>query len=370
MKIICFLLLFIPVSLTAQSWWEPDTIIVSLIDSSLQRHVYQRNDKSLPTTHLIQKQINNSWEDDCKTTYTYTDFDSILLKITQSYQNNQLSDSLKLENKYDERNLLIESLMKYFEDGQWMNGYLVTYTYDENKNIIKLLDKQWKDNQWKDMGQIIRSYDSNNNEKTFSLQYAFNGEDLVYFQRKTFDYDSTNNLIKEKIIIGQSEGLKMTEYVYYHYNEDNRLIFQTSQFIGKSKDTLSVLSSIEDSLINLQHIIYTYDKNGNLIVKLTQSWEHNQWKNKEENIYTYDENNNLLSSLTQFWRNHERQNKEQYSYVYDENNNTIAFYLQYWTKKQIAFDKIEHTIYYNNGKNYLSFIDAYKITISYKNYTK
>ncbi len=82
--------------------------------------------------------------------------------------------------------------------------------------------------------------------------------------------------------------------------------------------------------MNTSQGIYTYNSNGNRLIWLTQNWEVNSWVDVRKTTYAYDTNGNALSYLEQEWANGEWENTWFVTDTFDMNNNFLSELVQFW----------------------------------------
>ncbi len=93
--------------------------------------------------------------------------------------------------------------------------------------------------------------------------------------------------------------------------------------------------------MNYLQLTYTYDVNGIIQKLLVQNW-NNGWENTNLQSYFYDLNGNIVSFLDQSWdiSNNTWGNHYKHTYTYDTHNNRLTFLFEEWL----------NGVYVNNGR--------------------
>lgn len=101
---------------------------------------------------------------------------------------------------------------------------------------------------------------------------------------------------------------------------------------------------------------YDFDKNGNMVLSLTQDYNYNQWQNIWKGKYTYDTNDNMTSIIYFDWNNSTLQWQEGYKeeFFYNSIGNVSSYYGYDWESltNQWSNDK-KNEVNFNNSGNHI-----------------
>jgi hypothetical protein len=178
------------------------------------------------------------------------------------------------------------------------------YKYDELGNITENTELQTIN---KDTLRITKNKFTGRNIEKMEF-YEFTQKKKSLTQKTIYEYDSSNNLIKEIRYVGsQMNSIKdtspITYFYFYSYDKSNNLVEKVA------KDEKGNVSSI---------YTYKYDSKNNKIEDRCQI-NHNSASGYE--TYIYDEKNNLIE-FSKYNIDNELLYKDEYRF--DKNNNLLA----------------------------------------------
>ena len=346
MKAFCFLLLFIPVSLTAQSFWVADTLIITYNEDNYysqenvkeRRWIYEHNEKGKPTKVICQEMraedtiLQNKW----KRNYFYDEKDSLALITFYDWKDSSFIIKNQLIPIWDKKRT--EVLEKRMDDTILYQYEKNIYTYNRKGEFKNVLVFGYRDTLWKKKQKRSYSYFFNKKRVT-SRDFLNKGEKKVVC---IYTYNR-HKLIKKRI-------LKIYTYHNFYYVDDsgNRYRYYRPRSVEKYKTTWKYnnnnLVSIVEGRDNKE--IYNYDTNNNVVEKIIQYGNDTLC---QKYTYQYDSENNLISTLEQKGKNLEWENLSYIVYKY-ENNNVVFGESKKWENNQWVDGNGGIRPIYNNGE--------------------
>jgi len=332
MKIICFLLLFIPVSLIAQSFWVADTVALTYAKEKYfpkkikeKRWMFEYNEKGKTTKTIYQEMgaedtiLRNKWEQ----TFSYDEKDSLAIQTVYNWKDTHFIPLIQLT--YDWNTKSTEKLYQCWKDSTWKDDNKTIYTYNRKGKLKNKLVFSHRDILWEKSQETSYSYFLNRKKGT-----------IRFFFDKRRKYDrliSTYNkhrLIKKEIT---------KKYSYYDH---------VARSVNKSKKTWKYNKNNLISLTKETYYkkVYNYDTNNNLIEIIIHS--------KLDTLcgkytYQYDGENNRISALVQKGKNLEWENSQCFIYKY-ANNNAVFGECKIWENNQWVDGNRKMEIFHNNGE--------------------
>jgi len=324
MKAFCFLLLFIPVSLTAQSFWVQDTVVITRIHQATEiKWIYKYNEKGKITETIYQEMgtKDSILQSKSKKIFSYNEKDSLVLETMCYWRDTHFVPSFQVIYIWNTK--LTEELYQYWKDSTWIDRQKTIYTYNRKGKLKnKLVLDIYGDTLYEKKYEKCYSYSFNKERVTF--RSSFKREKYIWF---IHTYNK-QNLIKKDITKKYSSSysarrdkLKKT----WKYNKNN-LISRKKDFNKKE--------------------FYNYDMNNNLVEKTIQYKGDTLYY---KYTYQYDSENNRISTLVQKGKNLEWENSSCIIYKY-ENNNAVFGEWKVWRNNQWVDGDRDMEIFYDNGK--------------------
>ena len=159
---------------------------------------------------------------------------------------------------YDEYDSYLTEKLTTIEDvvGHWINYARETYEYEFDENPVEILTERWdgyEDGEWV-------------NDQLTTLTYI--------------DVDMTSK-VKEKMV-KEWQGGNWVNLHWYFYDYDPIVTIIIKDWIGSQWEN---------------HLLYTFEENGDEMTVLVQYWQGGCWQNMEMHTYHYD-SNHFLKEIT------------------------------------------------------------------------
>ena len=270
---------------------------------SLYRELYKYNDKQqLLESHYYNKDTLTE-----TTIYSYNNKGKLIKKL--DYLKGKLRSEYKLE--YDERDNLIKKDY-YFTQFSISQKSITKYQYDEQNRLILatanidgdeniLIKNIYKDN------LPIEIYEKNRSGDEIHIFYHYKENQLIEEEKSTrFFNGHYYSTTKEKIQYDEKCRIKkFYDYeekeiarTYTHYYDDKDRIIKTELLYSNNKkeywtNSYDMANNLTKTIYNNKEAdkdIYRYDKNNNLLSKITYKGN----KEIEKTLYTYDSYKNLI----------------------------------------------------------------------------
>jgi hypothetical protein len=100
---------------------------------------------------------------------------------------------------------------------------------------------------------------------------------------------------------------------------------------------------------------YTYDSKGNMLTRIYEKWQSEQWIKCERDTYTYDSKGNNLTDLYEKWENEQWVNYDRYTYISDPYGNIFYNSKEKWIDGQ-WLNYIRYTLTFDSTKNQVNTI--------------
>ena len=234
----------------------------------------------------------------------------------------------------------------------WENDRRTVYTFVPLQ-IIAFEHQSWVDGEWGHTGYDFRyssEYDENGNTKVTLFQsWGEAAEEWLDNSSNTYTYDPTTNLLQERIYERSPIGTGTLEYtdryLFQDYDEDGKDLLSTNE----RWNTTDQVWEDHSRTTNI------YDDNGNLIEKVIEAWNADDWVNAERSTNTWI-NGHLSSYVWQNWSasTNDWVNIIQALYELDEDGNRIKATYQEWINDDWVNDFMVTSDYDENGNLLLS----------------
>lgn len=223
-------------------------------------------------THIFHSQWevkSSQWINSSKRDYSYNADDQLINEVFYLWDinNKQWTNYYKMDQSFDhDGNVVFFASYNYSQNtGQWKGSEKRDYVFDEN-NLLSLVKSKWNENtaDWINSEKLERKYDSSFN-KTLETTYLWNEPEQRWGNYEKWEY-----------YIGPNN--KITGIKAFGVDANN-------QWIALIKEE------------------YSYDENGNTILKLRLRWdtETNQWMNEWKFEMDYNSNNQLITQACYEW---------------------------------------------------------------------
>ena len=252
-------------------------------------------------------------------------------------------DSNRVINSYDVNYNLINNLNQSYIGGVWENVNQVNYTYDLSNNLLTTIYQNWDGNLWVNNSQYLATYDGNNNNLIW-LSQSWSGSAWENSDQYINSYDANNRDTSVLYQIWDGTAWVNDNYETYSYNLNGLVdIWKNYGYSGSD-------------LILIQHDLFTYDANNNLIYELGQ-WVNGDgtYTNFTQNTYEYDVNNNQIHTYGEAIWNYSQDSTwaPYYDYTFTYNADNIketAVFFYYFTGTTTG-DSIHYYIHSTAGLN-------------------
>ena len=146
------------------------------------------------------------------------------------------------------------------------------------------------------------------------------------------------------------------EKIVYSYDKDHNLL-----------TTLGKMWVI-DQWANSTVITNTFDANGNMLTETSQNWQNNAWVNYKMITHTYDGAGNCLKTAGQDWIGGAWVYWGQSDYTYDGSGNMLTELYQQWDKDSLVWvNSTNDSCTYDGNGNLLTFLDQQWDGMSFMN---
>ncbi len=336
--------------------WLPATISAYENDGVIYKKAFTYNEDGYLVSEWNQKYIYNGWQTDAGRFYSYDERNNRLLCEYMEYKRNGMQAYSKEAYTYDDRNNLLSETIYSRDGSNWVENLKRTYTYDaknnlliknfetsggriiyvydDNGNCIEMHDQHWSNqkNIWEEDTSRIHYYFYDENSrlhiKIEPRQSSYrpdhwgdwceeeDQESRKYHSRKTYFYDTQNNLIEELEEIDINGMYENFARNIFTFDENNNLLSRSYQQAENNEWTEAYRE------------VYTYDNKNNLLTETFTATKH---------IYSYDDQNNKISVVSQTKTDEEWVNTSKQTYFYDENSNATSTF--YWKWNNNSWEK-------------------------------
>jgi len=271
-------------------------------NQELVTSTYSPNPYGLETERTTQIWDNSNWENQSKYTWVYNSYNAVVEGRIFLWQNNAWlpSGGYQSEYSYYAEKILSETT-KYF-DIQIMNfvySTKVIYTYDTNDHMTKMLNQVWTGNQWENESDqtyvwnsnlitevLFRSYSNGilvDSSRYIDVQWhelqSVNGAFEGLFQSYTRQITDNGNWVNQSKYqweYDQFDGYSETVQVYEPETNTWYYDGRYSEFYDSYHNYTGNRYELWDNgweLMSELKIVYLYDGNNNLVVKIWQQWD-------------------------------------------------------------------------------------------------
>ncbi len=229
----------------------------------------------------------------------------------------------------------------------WNNVEYVAWEYDEDKRKTLETTEVWKTNKWVLAQEISFTYDNEGN-KTGELLQVVSESVLRNSTRTQWTYDGTQigQVSVEKWENNMWTLQSLSEYIYnsdgrvaevifrdktrtiiwrkvFAYNEAGLLLAQTLQTKTEGVDP--------EAFDNESRDVFMYDEKGREILKISQTWNGEEWRNIHRSTSEYDEEFGDLTIQTfENFHSQSWHNVTQTKYFYDGAGNLAEKQFRSW----------------------------------------
>ena len=251
-------------------------VVDNSTNDTLQMNVYQRDDQ-----HRIISKINFDGADTIAYFYTYDENGNLITRLRQvfrdtAYQNVEIDSMF-----YDSQNYLVLEKSYFWDQDSsiWEPDEKYEYEYDESGQKITELYSYWD--------EISSSWQQRELDSFF-----YENSYLVLTKRYFWDTDQNNWVLNEGVTYLYDDQGNLVEYYNWDYDPNTQLIEVThrEKYYYDQNGNLIYDTVFTDGDQYLSNDAFTYDENGNMLSRVTQRWQSDQWVNtrKEEEQYLTD----------------------------------------------------------------------------------
>jgi hypothetical protein len=285
---------------------------------------------------------------------TKTGFDNWVNNTKYTYTNDNL-------------NRLVSAIIESWQYNHWINNTKYNYKYDDNNRIIEEDILEWEDDKWEDAEKTTWTYDQKGNILT-KLEEIFCFSQIY---KNTYSYDSLSHLLSETNEFYEDSlriYLTCDTYIYDKNGNNIKILyesFKNDEWKTGGKDTLvydnngKLFYQIHLDVDSPEKKIYSYNNNGYTESIIYEYLSFNdEWIPYEKDSTTYDMNGNILTFLNEFWYMDKWCTDERKIFTYDNFNNSLScisedLYQGVWSPH---FDFLP---IYSNQKSWVYCISAY-----------
>ncbi len=270
--------------------------------SDLPNMFPQDNLRTWKNTETIHQYYHTDWQNFERTTYLYDTHGSYSIITTyRMYSGTDWTPNMRSTYVYNAENQLQTIDKDTYESGTWSPASRTIYTYVNGLNT-RILTQYHGTAGWSDFTQVTMTYNADGKVENQLTQMATeNGwvDDL----QSIYSYTPTQIMITLQNWIVNSWQLNYRETTTYDGIYPTEILheeWQNTAWINAWKwiytygtpGQISVLNQYNydpdtgDWLIT-QHILDTYDENGNRIYGLDQNWDGTNWTNWQQLFFTW-----------------------------------------------------------------------------------
>jgi hypothetical protein len=189
------------------------------------------------------------------------------------------------------QNKLLSSISEQYYNGTWNTSYGANYEYDSNNNLTAETELNWdsNSNSWKTLYKTTYTYNANN-KVTEEIHKNWNA--------------TTNTLENSEKTINTYSAGKLTESVYYDWQNSNWVNSYKYVVSYNANNLPSIYLSYKwnrSQWVNDERGTFTYNSNNKLTSDIYEDWVGSQWVNSLNSLYTYNSNNKLISDKSADW---------------------------------------------------------------------
>ena len=247
--------------------------------------------------------------------------------------------------------LVTEALTENWVNDQWEKQSVTTYSYDANGNETHSTTRTWDGATWVEASRITQVFNSDNNV-TSMVSEIFDADSGIWIaiSENTFTYNSDGLLFEW--ITQMTEpmsgmiffGVKLTMYydatgfstesLMESYNMMNGQWEKTERTVYTkiSDTTFEEVGQIWDGANWVNEYKYETTLTGDSMPSedIYSSWTGGDWDLVSKDIYSYDANGNNLGWITQVWDGSMWVNSDKNTFAYDAQGNEIEFLIYSW----------------------------------------
>lgn len=316
---------------------------LKMITQLNQDHFLQRVDT--PAYALVETYDENNmiWEVSGKTVFTYNPAQKIVLAVnyvqvlpdsfipSERYEydyneNNQPVElrilmnlnpmgvpywltAVKMTAIYNEQHHLTHSYVYMSESGVLYPYYRNHVMYDDNNHIIQFLSWETSDN----IESFAREDFTYENNRVNNIVH-YTGEDSL-------------NLVMDSKVEWAYEAMSTADYEDFNAILDNggmMVMLFGNQFSDLLISTQTELDYENQSWVNSNRSVYTYNPQLKLTAQTDQYYMGSEWFNDIRYEYTYTTENQLLTQMNGEWDNNEWHYYSRYTFVYETSNHDVS----------------------------------------------
>jgi hypothetical protein len=242
----------------------------------INRRSYTYDDKGRNTEELMETEIDDEWQNESKTTRSYSESDQPIELMTSIWENDTWVNSFKTIFTYNADNKVTEQVSYIWQNSDWVPYSIATTVYDNNGYITEGKRGIWNGSSWDLNVQELFTYDTNNN--LIEILFTFNGENDFKIE---MSYDSNGNIAEESDYYW-SEGAWQALSLYANTHDENgNLLSFVESYWG---DGWEIYSRFD----------FTYNEFNNELTSNAFLYEDGTWRNTFRSETTYDENQNNI----------------------------------------------------------------------------
>lgn len=201
----------------------------------------------------------------------------------------------------------------------------------------------------------IRNTDTNESRMKIDLQNpSFIFIDSMQSNESKFAPFSKQNNISFSNTFGNKLLVQRLQQTWdgVDWNNNNKTIYFYDDFDNVIEWIYQAFNNYEPSNIDFQgREINTFDENGNLVIKIRQLKDVQDWYNISRSFYIYDVNNHLIQDSVEFWDSTGNWKPSTNTYYSYNQNYKISEILQVFTKMEIYVNVYRWLFLYNENND-------------------
>ena len=255
---------------------------------------------------------------------------------------------------------IIQLIMIFVQQDYCQNNYKSS-NYDVYKNIYSVIDQKFVNHNSYNIqvdDSITISLDKVNNT---SIKDVYGNKLLA--SEESQQWDGVGWQTHNKWIYNYDNLMNLSEWIYQMYNsyESDKIDWQQRKLYTYDKNGNLIIKQAQlwntsQEWYNVNRLYYKYDGNGHKILDSLEIWNDSLgiWKSSTKNIYSYDEKNNVIEILEKYLINGSYFNGSRWLYQFDQNNNLLEERSQGWDNtdwityhvRSYSYDKANNKISY------------------------
>ncbi len=322
-----------------------DTAYVYSVSQDPQRYTYTYSSKAERLTTLLEKTVNNNWENFTLTEYTYDANGNKIFEVWKLWGDDDWVNSSRTTYIYSDENNLITSVNEVWDNGNWVNSERNSYSYNTSGKKVSEVKEIWNGTDWENNTKTIYVY-SDQGDMTYMISEVWMNDVWVNNKQLVYTYDSNHN---------QTSGVTQT----WSSGEWLNVSKDSSTYTTTNNKTMYLYQTWNDSVWN-NYFKYDYQYNDldYLETSILMMWNDTTWTNSEKINYSYGSYGVIETELKKAWANNTWNDYSMKQYVYDEYGNALEsnyyFWEGIWTQNQ---DDVIQVAYNYNTKfeNYFGY---------------